>query len=100
MLPIESEALFDPPPPTAVGALTEAVFPDAETDADGPELTGPDWTLPIEFDELLPPPACTVPTELDAEFPPDPVMAVGAAAAACTGPSDAETDGFTVVEPA
>jgi len=98
-LPIEFDALFDPLPPTVVGLLTDAVLPAAVADTDGCELTGLDWTVPAEFEELLPPPTCTEPTEFDAVFPPEPATEVGAEALACAGGSVTVADGATLVEP-
>ena len=48
---------------------------------------------------MLPPPACTVPTELVAVLLPEPLTDVGTEALACVAGSDAEADGFAVVLP-
>jgi len=56
--------------PDAVAAGVDAVVPPSV--ADGAVVTDPDWIVPAEFDALLPPPICTVPTDPVAVLPPDP----------------------------
>ena len=54
----------------AVAGGVDAVVPPSA--ADGAVVTDPDWIVPAEFDALLPPPICTVPTDPVAVLPPDP----------------------------
>jgi hypothetical protein len=98
--PTELDELFEPPLPTPTGAPTEAEFPAMVADADGAELTGLVCTAPTEFDDEFPPPACTLPTELEAVLPPVPDTDVGAETDADVAGAEAEADGSTVVDPA
>ena len=98
--PLESDAVLLPLPPTVTGALALAEPSPAPADPDGDELIGLDCTLPVEPLDVLPPPACTAPTEFVAVLLPVPVIEVGAETAALVPdwlvPADGVTDTFPV----
>ena len=96
--PFELDAVLLPLPPTVTGTLAVADPFDVPADADGDELTGLDCALPADPLAVLPPPACTDPTELVAVLSPVPVIDVGAETAALVPdwlvPADGDTDVF------
>ena len=98
--PLESDAVLLPLPPTVTGALALAEPSPAPADADGDELTGLDCTLPVEPLAVLPPPACTDPTELVAVLLPVPLIEVGAETDALVPdwlvPADGVTETFPI----
>src|SRR5207253_6978122 len=72
-VPIEPEASLPPPPvpPTVTGTLVEpSPTGPCESCTLGLVEIGADWAVKAEFDAVLPPPTCAVPTELPAWFPP------------------------------
>jgi len=81
-VPIESVAELGPAPPTVSGTLAVALASDAPTDADGDALTELTCALPVEPCDVLPPPACTAPTEFVAVLLPDPPTPTGTEAVA------------------
>jgi len=80
--PVELDAVLVPPPPTVTGTPALAFEPEAPADADGDALTELTCALPVEPFEVLPPPACTAPTEFVAVLLPEPPTATGIDAAA------------------
>ena len=80
--PVEFDAALLPLPPTLSGTLAPALRPEAPADADGDALAELICALPVEFLEVLPPPACTAPTEFVAVLSPEPPTVTGAEAAA------------------
>src|SRR2546425_123736 len=113
---MESAAEFEPPPPTVTGLETVvppapadepavtgpgavAGGPDAPAEADGDELIGLDWTVPVEPLDVLPPPACTTPTELVAVLSPVPAIDVGAETPAVAPDWLAPAEGVTPTFP-
>jgi hypothetical protein len=96
--PVEPEAEFVPPPPTATGF--DAVAPPAgvAAPAAAPIVTAPDCAARDDPAESFPPPTCAAPSESDAVLLPPLPTVTGTLALAVVPLPPAEAEGVELTE--